>query len=84
MTDARREAVQEARALLRLCRDESGASGAATLALLVRAMERLADAIEADAATEETGYTGAADDGTAGTGRKFDRSRPARGYNRDE
>lgn len=89
MTDARREAVQEARALLRLCRDESGASGEATLALIVRAMERLADAIEADAieagaATEEASHTAAADDGTAGTGRKFDRSRPARGYNRDE
>ena len=84
MTNAKHEAVQEARALLRLCRDEPGASGVTTLTLLIRAMERLADAIEADADSEAEDNTGTVEDGTTGNARKFDRSRPVRGYNRDE
>ena len=84
MTNGKHAALREARELLRRCREQPTASGEPTLALLVQAMERLADAIEADAPAEAGGNTAIVDDMAPVAGQQFDRARPARGYNRGE
>jgi hypothetical protein len=81
VTEDQRIALAEVRALLATCRERIGENSETTLALLVRAVERLANAIEPGGEPEAPG-----DDGEPGplAPLKFDRARPRRGYNRGE
>jgi hypothetical protein len=79
--------LAEARELLATCRERVGENSETTLALLVRAVERLADAIEpADAIASAEVSENPGDAGEPGpfARPKFDRARPHRGYNRGE
>lgn len=83
MADERDEALREARALLALCREQTGASDE-PLALLVRAVERLADAFARPPTRHGAPLNDAIVDNTTGPGgAAFDRGRPRRGYPRD-
>ena len=83
MTSEQQEALREVRALLATCQARSGANADTTLALLVRAVERLTDAIAGDRAdAEEPTNTAVVAETTADAETRFDRSRPPRRYNR--
>ena len=83
MTDERRAALAEARELLAACRGHLERGNDPALTLLARAVEALADAIEAEPTDGRPTNARVVDEGGPPGGQQFDRSRPHRGYNRN-